>query len=223
MVAPLLLFLASFVACVAALILPGQSDLVLLAGPCALASLFLLLQAATRRMVRRPVVPKGPAGQVAPTISPQFNERSPGFSPFRALRREKPKWILVDGSNVLYWKDGTPQIDTLREVLGHLTARGYTPGVVFDANAGYLISGKYQHDGALGLLLGLAEDRVMVVGKGLPADTILLAAARDLGARIVTNDRYRDWVDTHPEVREPGHLIRGGFCDTGLWIDLEEG
>ena len=35
----------------------------------------------------------------------------------------------------------------------------------------------------------------------------------------VTNDRFRDWADVHPEVREPGHLIRGGYRDGVLWLD----
>jgi hypothetical protein len=48
-----------------------------------------------------------------------------------------------------------------------------------------------------------------------------LAAAADLGARVVTNDRYRDWVEQHPEVTEPGHLIRGGYKAGKLWLDLE--
>jgi len=188
MLMPLILFSVSGAACLAAVLLPGWSDLVLLAGPCALASLFLLARAA---------------------------RRGDGW------RRAKPNWILIDGSNVLYWKGGTPQIGTLRDVVGHLTARGFTPGVVFDANAGYLVAGKYQHHAAMGALLGLPEDRVMVVAKGEPADPVLLAAARDLGARIVTNDRYRDWQGAHPEVGEPGHLVRGGFDSNGLWLDLK--
>jgi hypothetical protein len=122
----------------------------------------------------------------------------------------------------MHWKDGTPQVETLREVLALLRARGFSPGVVFDANAGYLLAGRYQHHSALGKLVGLPESRVMVVDKGTSADAIVLAAARDHGARIVTNDRYRDWTDLHPEVRHPGHLIRGGYRDGVLWLALDE-
>lgn len=93
--------------------------------------------------------------------------------------------------------------------------------MVFDANAGYLVSDRYLHHGGFGKLLGLPEDRVMVVPKGSPADATVLLAARDLGARIVTNDRYRDWADRHPEVREPGYLIRGGYRDGRLWLGLD--
>ena len=51
----------------------------------------------------------------------------------------------------------------------------------------------------------------MVVPKGTPADVAILTAARDHGARIVTNDRYRDWAGQHPEVLEPGLLIPGSY------------
>lgn len=220
MIVPLVLFVMSGVAVAVVLALPGLSDLVLLAGPCLLASLFLLLRAGWRR--RKPTSQhRVDVDDSARPAKPWVPDQRPGFSPFRRAA-SRPKWILVDGSNVLYWKDGTPQLEALRAVLEHLTARGYTPGVVFDANAGYLISGSYRHHAAMGALVGLPEDRVMVVGKGSPADTVLLQAARDLGARIVTNDRYRDWADAHPEVGTPGHLVKGGFRDTGLWLDLAE-
>jgi hypothetical protein len=133
-----------------------------------------------------------------------------------------PRWVIVDGSNVMYWKDDTPQIETVREVLDHLAALGFSPGIVFDANAGHLLAGRYLHHAAFAGLLGLAEDRVMVVNKGTPADATILAAARDLGAQIVSNDRYQDWRDQHPEVDRPGALIRGGFEDGALWLALDD-
>lgn len=197
-----LLLFVSLSGLIAALMLPGLGDYVLLAGPCVLACIILLF----RKWRDAP-----------PTDRTEPRERG-----FRRPRNATAPWLLIDGSNVLYWKDNTPQIATLREVIARVTTLGYLPGVVFDANAGYLISGKYQHDKALGDLLGLPEDRVMVVQKGEPADPVLLAAARDLGARIVTNDRYRDWAETNPEVRNPGFLIQGSYRDGTLWLDLNE-
>lgn len=149
-----------------------------------------------------------------------------GQSERRKSRRREARaplvHVVVDGSNVMHWKDGTPSLDTLREVLGHLTGLGFTPDVVFDANAGYKIAERHHDDRAFSQMLGLPRDRVMVVAKGTPADPVILAAARDMGARIVTNDRYRDWAETHPEVQTPGHLIRGGYRDGRLWLDLPE-
>lgn len=144
----------------------------------------------------------------------------------RARGRRAPDggagWIVIDGSNVMHWQDETPRLAPVKEVVARLEAMGYTPGVVFDANAGYLLRGRYQHDRALGRLLGLPEERVMVVAKGQPADPTILTAARDMGGRVVSNDRYRDWADRFPEVAEPGFLIRGGYRDGALWLDLAE-
>lgn len=133
-----------------------------------------------------------------------------------------PGWVIVDGSNVMYWKGDTPQIEPVRRVLEHLAALGFSPGIVFDANAGYLLAGRYLDHAAFAEALGLAEDRVMVVNKGTPADATILAVARDLGARVVSNDRFRDRLDQHPEAGRPGTLIRGGFVDGALWLALDD-
>ena len=146
------------------------------------------------------------------------------FLPRRSRGRERPRrrdnraWVIVDGSNVIHWRNGTPQLDTLAEVLDALSAQGLSPGVIFDANVGYKISTRYMDDAELAKFLKLPVDRVLVVRKGTPADQVILKSARDLGARIVTNDRYRDWADSHPEVLQDGFLIRGGFRGGSLWL-----
>jgi Zc3h12a-like Ribonuclease NYN domain len=130
-----------------------------------------------------------------------------------------PNWIVIDGSNVMHWKDETPQIASVQAVVHELKARGFAPGVVFDANAGYKLFGRYQNEKDFARLLGLPDDRVFVVPKGTQADPYLLSAARDLGARIVTRDRFRDWAEAHPEVNSAGFLIRGGYRAGSLWIE----
>lgn len=131
------------------------------------------------------------------------------------------KWAVMDGSNVMYWKDDTPQIQTIREVVKVLKDRGFTVGVMFDANAGYLLEHQYIHDERMGRMLGLPTNQIMVVPKGTPADPYILQAARDLGARIVSNDRFRDWAADHPEVTDPGYLIKGGYHADELWLALD--
>ena len=184
MIAPLILLLAALAGLAYALT-TGATDLLLLAAPCALASLYLLLRAVLR-------------GQ-------------------KALQQ----WVIIDGSNVMHWNDAPPSLTPVRAVVSQLQARGLTPAVVFDANAGYKIDDRYLHHHAMSKLLGLPEDQVMVVPKGTPADPIVLAAARDHKARVVSNDRFRDWATAHPEVTTPGHLIRGGYRDGTLWLDLD--
>ena len=127
------------------------------------------------------------------------------------LRRSRRPEVILDGSNVMHWREDGPSLDTVREVIASLEASGFKPGVVFDANAGYLLSGRYRHHDSFAKALGLPADRVMVVPKGTPADPLILQVARDRGARIVSNDRFRDWAERFPEVAERGHIIRGRY------------
>jgi len=197
---PLILFLMSLMGMAASWTMP---DLFLLAGLSALASLVLVFLAWRRRQAAQPDAARPSKGL--------FRRRQP---------KKAEKFIVVDGSNVMYWQDNTANLETVLAVVDRLRKLGYAPGVMFDANAGYLLGGRYMHDGAMGKGLGLPMERVMVVPKGVPADPLILTAARDLGARIVTNDRYRDWWGDHPEAAEPGHLIKGGYRDGALWLDL---
>lgn len=129
--------------------------------------------------------------------------------------------VVIDGSNVMHWKEDVARLAPLREVINALQEKGYEPGVIFDANAGYKLADRYLDDGHFAKLLNLPADRVLVVPKGEPADPTILAAARETGAQIVTDDRFRDWAGDFPEVTEPGHLIRGGYRDGTLWLDDE--
>jgi rRNA-processing protein FCF1 len=127
--------------------------------------------------------------------------------------------IVVDGSNVLFWRENRPQLATLIEVLRTLEARGFLPGVVFDANAGYLIDAGFKDEAAFAALLNLPLNRVRVVDKSTPADPVVLETARKYGVQVVSNDRYRDWADRFPEVNDPKHILRGGYRDGSLWLD----
>lgn len=136
----------------------------------------------------------------------------------RATEAASENWVLVDGSNVMHWQDGVADLNPVKAVTSTLISLGYVPGVVFDANAGWKLAGRYMHDADLDRLLGLETRQVLVVAKGTQADPFLLQTAREFGARIVTNDRYRDWAEAHPEVLEPGFLIWGGMRDGKVWL-----
>lgn len=127
--------------------------------------------------------------------------------------------VIVDGSNVMHWDGGAPSLDPVRAVVRNIEAQGMTPGVIFDANAGYKIGDRYMDDEVFAQLLGLPHSNVLVVPKGTSADSFILEAARRTGARIVTNDRFRDWQDRFPEVQVPETLIRGGFRNGVLWLE----
>jgi hypothetical protein len=197
MIAPLLLLLLSLVGLVAAYAVPGMNDLVIVAGPSLAASLFLLVRARAR--------------EKKPSINP-------ATAPAGATYKNR---IVVDASDVMSWKDGKPQLETLNEVVHHVMALGYTPGVVFDTDAGQVLTGAPQDNAALGRLLGLPMANVLVIDEDEKAETTVLAAARHLGARVISNGRFRGVEKTHPELREPGYLIRGGYKSGELWLKLD--
>jgi hypothetical protein len=135
-------------------------------------------------------------------------------------RRPAAERIVLDGSNLLYWLDETPKLASVQIVLAALRERGLEPVVWFDANAGYLIGGAWMGPEVLARRLDLSPRQVFVAPKGVPADPLLLDGARKLGARVVTNDRYRDWIETRPWLTEPGFLVRGRIRGGVAELDL---
>jgi hypothetical protein len=133
---------------------------------------------------------------------------------FRARGRTGAvRWIVVDGSNVMYWDRETPSLDTVREVLRAVEAEGFVPLVWFDANAGHVVAGQYLRPEKLAKKLGLRQGQVLVAPKGTPADPLLLEEAARLDVRVVTNDRFRDWAGDHPMVQDPDRFVRGSVRD----------
>ncbi len=175
------------------------------------------------------------AGFAAAVVLPQFADLLPiaasaaaisGLLGLRSAHRAKtqPKepeageMLVVDGSNVMFWQDKTPNLDTVRILLEELRTKGFRVGVIFDASAGHVLFSRYVDDAEFAQLLGLPGDQCFVVPKGTIADEYILRAARDLSAGVVTNDRYRDWANDFPEVKEPAHLIGGRFTKGKLYL-----
>lgn len=183
-----------------------------------LACLFFVRWAlAVRKLAKRKTQSRKTARSRRPKASHRrknkpHSRRSPVATPRRKKKATKPtRPVLIDGSNVMHWKDGEPDIQVVQKLVFALEKSGYHPGVIFDANAGYKLFDRYLDDAPLAHALGLPEDQVLVSPKGQPADVFLLNAARDMAAPIVTNDRFRDWLDDFPEFAEPGRLIQGGY------------
>lgn len=139
----------------------------------------------------------------------------------RIRRRLAERTVVVDGSNVLYWKDNTPNIATVADLVRTLRRRDLIPLVIFDANVGYLVRDRYLDDADMARLIGLAPSRVLVVGKGAPADPTILEAACTRGNRVVSNDRFRDWADDFPQVETPGFLVKGRYRGGQVEVDID--
>lgn len=134
-------------------------------------------------------------------------------------RAGQAPWIAVDGSNVLYWQDDTPSLQTVRRVVDALKSRNLRPVVWFDANVGYLVGDRYLGPAPLARSLGLSARQVIVAPKGTPADPLVIEGARTLKARIVSNDRFRDWQEQFPEVRAASNFVRGDIENGALRLD----
>lgn len=117
--------------------------------------------------------------------------------------------IVLDGSNILYWRGTGPQLRTVAQVLRILESQNYMPKIWFDANVGYLTVGRFMGAEELSRRLKLDPAQVSLVPKGQPADPEIITQARDLGVPILSNDRYRDWHEAYPHLAERGALLRG--------------
>jgi len=138
----------------------------------------------------------------------------------RSRARVRLTWAVLDGSNIMHWQDNTPDLGPVREVLRQLDARGYRACVIFDANAGYLLFGRFAGEADFGSRLGIPRKQVMVVPKGTQADPYILSAARDLDALVVTNDRYRDWQAADPTLQLAGVLVSGGVREGRVRLEF---
>lgn len=102
--------------------------------------------------------------------------------------------ILVDGSNVLFWRGMQAQTGAVDLVLEALIARRFEPQLYFDHSIARVA------DAAV--LEGWAQHvAVLVAPKGTVADGMLLRDCAQGRFQIVSNDRLRDWRSAHPGLR----------------------
>ncbi|WP_170530040.1 NYN domain-containing protein [Ruegeria arenilitoris] len=131
----------------------------------------------------------------------------------RTKLRKKANWVVIDGSNVLYWNNEKPDLDSVRIVIDELISEGLEPLIWFDANIGYLVAGRYLDPAKLSKALRFPARRIWVAPKGTPADPLLITDAQKLNARIVSNDRYRDWEQQFPNISQKDVFVRGKIKD----------
>ena len=105
---------------------------------------------------------------------------------------------------------------SVRLVIEKLVAAGFEPVIWFDANVGYLVADRYMNPYKLSQALHYPENRIYVAPKGTPADPLLIQAATDLSAPIVSNDRFRDWKEQFPQVDQAELFLRGEIVKGGV-------
>ena len=123
--------------------------------------------------------------------------------------------IVVDGTNVMFWKDESAQISTLNTVLKRLRHEGYDPVVFLDASSRHHVGDKSLNARKFGEVLGLAADHLTVVPARTEADAQLLDYARQNRLAVVSNDRFRDRAREARNIR----LVKGHFRGNRLVLN----
>jgi hypothetical protein len=109
--------------------------------------------------------------------------------------------VLVDGSNVAHSTEGEKaQLANILAVREKMTEEGFEPVVVVDAAL------RHQIDDHSGYEQLVESGVVRQAPAGTDADYFILSFARELDARIVSNDRFRDRLSAFPDASD--RLIR---------------
>jgi hypothetical protein len=109
--------------------------------------------------------------------------------------------VLVDGSNVAHSTEGEKaQLANILAVREKMTEEGFEPVVVVDAAL------RHQIDDRAGYEQLVDNGVVRQAPAGTDADYFILSFARELDARIVSNDRFRDRMKDFPDAAD--RLIR---------------
>ncbi len=109
--------------------------------------------------------------------------------------------VLVDGSNVAHATEGgEARLENIELVRKKLREKGFEPLIVADAALRHQIDDK----GAYERLIN--DGVVHQAPAGTDADYFILSFAREMDARILTNDRFRDRAEQFP--RERDRIIR---------------
>ena len=100
---------------------------------------------------------------------------------------KKSRFALIDGSNVAHSTEGgTARLANLLLMRDKLAARGLEPIIVVDAAL------RHQIDDAAAYEKMVDDGDLKQAPAGTDADYFILSFARELGARVVSNDRFRD-------------------------------
>ena len=111
--------------------------------------------------------------------------------------RPESERVIVDASNVAHSTEKlAPKLANVRLVRDRLTEDGMTPILVADAAL------RHQIDDADGYEALVKAGEIQQAPAGTDADYFILTFARELGAFVLSNDRFKDRISHFPEVRE---------------------
>lgn len=115
--------------------------------------------------------------------------------------------ILLDGSNIVFWRGGQAQGDVAELVTRALLVRRFGPVIYFDNSID-----QHMTQQQIEILRDLAG--IVVAPRGVQADGLLLEACKQGRIQIVSNDRFRVWRSQYPKLRNEwlvtGSVGKGG-------------
>lgn len=124
--------------------------------------------------------------------------------------------VLVDGSNVAHSTEGEKaQLANIVTMSEKMREEGFEPVVVVDAAL------RHQIDDPAGYERLVESGAVRQAPAGTDADYFLLSFARELDARIVSNDRFRDRLNAFPDA--PDRLIRYMIVEREVVLERRAG
>jgi len=124
--------------------------------------------------------------------------------------------VLVDGSNVAHSTEGEKaKLSSILAVREKMTEEGFDPVVVVDAAL------RHQIDDRAGYEQLVETGIVRQAPAGTDADYFILSFARELDARIVSNDRFRDRIAAFPDAAD--RLIRYMIVENEVVLERRAG
>ena len=104
--------------------------------------------------------------------------------------------MIVDASNVAHSTEGVASLANVRLVRDRLTEDGLTPILVADAALRHQIDDAPNYEGLV------KAGEIKQPPAGTDADYFILSFARELGASVLSNDRFKDRLKSFPEASE---------------------
>jgi len=114
-----------------------------------------------------------------------------------AQRHETLGKALIDGSNVAHSSEGGEgRLRNIELVVEKLKEDGFDPIVVADAALRHQIDETDKYEALI------EQGEIRQAPAGTDADYFILSFARELEAKIVSNDRFRDRLESFPDARD---------------------
>jgi hypothetical protein len=112
-------------------------------------------------------------------------------------REQASNVVLVDGSNVAHSIEGEPpHVSNLVAIRAKLREEGLEPIIVADAALRHQIDDAPNYEGLV------KAGEIKQAPAGTDADYFILSFARELGASVLSNDRFKDRISHFPEVKD---------------------